>query len=182
VPCLFAQSLLWLVSFPSFIMGLASMAAVRNWASLTTNRTLLSNLMRVYVFAFFLIFIFTLWLTCATFLTFKKVDDWSVSHYFWSYKFKPLATYYVLNRAAIAGACFSLLSITVLLSNVYTWLNCCDCITGGRHRGADVPLLHLHRHLPHAVPGGRNVLPAAGVLLHRPGGYVCSLVACNSAV
>lgn len=67
---------------PSFLMGFVSMAAVRNWASLTTNRTLLSNLLRVYVFAFFLIFIFTLWLTCATFLTFQKVKDWSVSFLF----------------------------------------------------------------------------------------------------
>jgi hypothetical protein len=100
------QSLLWLVSFPSFIMGLASMAAVRNWASLTTNRTLLSNLMRVYVFAFFLIFIFTLGLTCATFLTFKKVDDWSVSYYFWSNKVKPLAAYYVFNCAAVCWSLF----------------------------------------------------------------------------
>jgi hypothetical protein len=70
---------MWVVSFPSFLMGLVSMAAVRNWASLTTNRVLLSNLMRVYVFAFFLIFIFTLWLACATLLTFQKVKDWSVS-------------------------------------------------------------------------------------------------------
>jgi hypothetical protein len=70
---------MWVVSFPSFLMGLTSMAAVRNWASLTTNRSLLSNLMRVYVFAFFLIFIFTLWLACATLLTFKRVTDWSVS-------------------------------------------------------------------------------------------------------
>lgn len=70
---------MWVVSFPSFLLGLASMAAVRNWASLTTNRSLLSNLLRLYVFAFFLVFIFTLWLTCATFLTFKEVDDWSVS-------------------------------------------------------------------------------------------------------
>ena len=70
---------MWVVSFPSFLFGLVSMAAVRNWASLTTNRTLLSNLMRVYLVASFLLFVFTLWLTCVLFLTFRKVSDWSVS-------------------------------------------------------------------------------------------------------
>lgn len=70
---------MWVVSFPTCIMGLVTAAAVRNWASLTTNRALLSNLMRVYVVAFFLMFIFSLWLACATFLTFRVVHDWSVS-------------------------------------------------------------------------------------------------------
>jgi hypothetical protein len=52
---------------------------VRNWASLTTNRTLLSNLLRVYLCACLLLWVFTLWLTCVLFLTFGKVKDWSVS-------------------------------------------------------------------------------------------------------
>lgn len=76
---------MWVVSFPSFLFGLVSMAAVRNWASLTTNRTLLSNLMRVYLVASFLLFVFTLWLTCVLFLTFRKVSDWSVSGHFHTY-------------------------------------------------------------------------------------------------
>jgi hypothetical protein len=101
-------------------MGLASMAAVRNWASLTTNRTLLSNLMRVYLFAFFLIFIFTLWLTCATFLTFKKVDDWSVSNFSWSYKYRQPATYSVLNCAVMMFESLFTSTLTVFLSNAYT--------------------------------------------------------------
>ena len=68
---------MWVVSFPSFLLSLVTASAVRNWASLTTNRRLLSNLLRIYVFAFFLIFIFTLWLACAWFLTFKKIKNWT---------------------------------------------------------------------------------------------------------
>lgn len=70
-------NLMWVVSLPSFLFGLVSMAAVRNWASLTTNRTLLSNLMRVYIVVSFLLFVFTLWLTCVLFLMFRGVKDWS---------------------------------------------------------------------------------------------------------
>lgn len=70
---------MWVVSVFSFLTGLVTMAAVRNWASLTTNRTLLSNLLRVYLCACLLLWVFTLWLTCVLFLTFGKVKDWSVS-------------------------------------------------------------------------------------------------------
>jgi len=69
--------LMWVVSFPSLCVGFITLGLVRNWASLTTNRGLLSNLMRVYVVFFFGMFIFSLWLACATFLTFKKVSDWN---------------------------------------------------------------------------------------------------------
>lgn len=66
-----------MVAYPSLIFGIASIAAVRHWATLCTNRTLLGNLMRIYVFAFFLIWVLSLWCICVLFLTFRGVNDWS---------------------------------------------------------------------------------------------------------
>ena len=75
---LFSQNLLWTVSFPSFLLGVITMVAVRHWASLVTNRNLLASLMRIYMGTCFILFIVTLWCACATFLTFRKVKDWGV--------------------------------------------------------------------------------------------------------
>ncbi len=55
------------------------MFAVKNWASLVTNRNLLASLLRVYMAIFMVIFIFTLWTTCVLFLTFKNLKNWGVS-------------------------------------------------------------------------------------------------------
>ncbi len=73
------QNLLWTVSLPSFLLGLITMSAVRNWASLVTNRDLLASLMRIYMGTCFILFIVTLWCACCTFLTFSKIKDWGVS-------------------------------------------------------------------------------------------------------
>jgi hypothetical protein len=70
-------TLMWLVSFPSFINGLLSLLAVYYWAALCTNRELLTTLLRTYFGILCVLFIFTLWLLCALFLTFGKVN-WKV--------------------------------------------------------------------------------------------------------
>lgn len=67
-------TLMWLVSFPTFFMGLLSLLAVYYWASLCTNRQLFTSLLRIYFGILALLFIFTLWLICALFLTFKNAD------------------------------------------------------------------------------------------------------------
>lgn len=63
------------------------MSAVRNWASLTTNRSLLSSLFKCYMVAFSLIFIFALWMAVATFKTFIPIKDWNVSSFLYLYKY-----------------------------------------------------------------------------------------------
>lgn len=68
-----------MVSFPSLLAGILSLVAVRNWASLTTNRALLSNLCRCYMLGCAILLVFALWTTVATFETFQKVKDWNVS-------------------------------------------------------------------------------------------------------
>lgn len=72
-------ALTWCVSLPSFLLGIASMTAFKNWASLVTNRRLLVDLMRIYTAALLIIFILAVWLACAMFLTFRKVKNWGVS-------------------------------------------------------------------------------------------------------
>ena len=69
---------MWLVSFPTFLISFGTITAVKNWASLTTNRRLLSNLMRVYMLVFAIMFLFTLWCACVLFLVFRNVDNWNV--------------------------------------------------------------------------------------------------------
>lgn len=71
------QSLSWCVSFPSFIMGVATMLAFKYWSSLVTNRRLLVDLMRVYTVAMILIFIMAVWMIVAVFLTFRHVKSWT---------------------------------------------------------------------------------------------------------
>lgn len=71
------MALMALTSFPAFLMGIISLTAVRHWASLVTNRRLLGHLMRIYMCLFMVMFIFSLWCTCVTFLTFKKVKSWT---------------------------------------------------------------------------------------------------------
>lgn len=71
------MELMWLVSFPTVLISAVTLTAVRNWASLTTNRRLLSNLMRCYMLVFGLMFFFTLWCACVLFLVFQNVDDWN---------------------------------------------------------------------------------------------------------
>jgi hypothetical protein len=72
-------NLTWCVGFPIFLWGIASMAIVRHWASLVTNRKLLSNIMRIYLGIGILEFILSLWCTCVLFLTYRTVKDWNVS-------------------------------------------------------------------------------------------------------
>lgn len=69
---------MWLISFPTCILSIVNMLAVRNWASLTTNRTLLGGLLRVYLAVCFGMFVFTLWFACALFMTFGHIKDWNV--------------------------------------------------------------------------------------------------------
>eukprot|EP01031_Cornospumella_fuschlensis_P030156 gene30156-36428_t len=69
-------ALTWCVSFPSFLIGIATMIAFKNWASLVTNRRLLVDLMRIYTAALIIIFILSVWLACAMFLTFRGVNNW----------------------------------------------------------------------------------------------------------
>ncbi len=60
-------------------MGIVTMTAVRYWASLTTNRKLLAGLLKVYMVAHILIFMFALWCACVLFLMFSDIKDWGVS-------------------------------------------------------------------------------------------------------
>ena len=60
------------------LVGLLTLLAVRNWASLTTNRTLLSNLCRFYMLGCAILLVFALWTTIATFKTFTQVKNWNV--------------------------------------------------------------------------------------------------------
>jgi hypothetical protein len=66
--------LMWLVSFPTWIIGLLSLLAVYYWASLCTNRELFTSLLKIYFGILFFLFFLTLWFICALFLTFKGAD------------------------------------------------------------------------------------------------------------
>jgi phosphoglycolate phosphatase-like HAD superfamily hydrolase len=67
------------VGYPSVIAGTFTLMAVRHWATLVSNRKLLANLMRIYQFIFLIMFIMTLWLTCAVFLIYRSVKDWNAT-------------------------------------------------------------------------------------------------------
>eukprot|EP01038_Epipyxis_sp_PR26KG_P012410 gene12410-16644_t len=106
-------TLMWLVCFPTMLMSMVSLLAVKYWASLTTNRALLGNLIRMYLGAFLLIFMFTLWCICATMLTFRKVKSWTdnvelaiiwpyyICTLLFIYPYIGLITIYVLNISGI---------------------------------------------------------------------------------
>jgi hypothetical protein len=64
-------TLMWLVSFPTWIIGLLSLLAVYYWASLCTNRELFTSLLKIYFGILAVLFVLTLWFACALFLTFK---------------------------------------------------------------------------------------------------------------
>lgn len=53
--------------------------AVRHWATLVSNRKLLGNLMRIYQFLTFIMFVLVLWTVCAVLMTFGKRKNWSES-------------------------------------------------------------------------------------------------------
>jgi hypothetical protein len=148
---------MWVVSFPSLIMSLITMASVRNWASLTTNRVLLANLLRVYVFAFTLIFIFTLWLICAMFLTFKVVDDWTV-----------IVILPLLGLPVLIYCIF----ISSFLTTCLHRLSVCLCfLLGGYHNYAYVSVLCVYDHIPPPVHRSAGVLHLGDIVLHRQSGH-----------
>lgn len=67
-------NLTWVVAFPSFGMSLLSIFAMRNWASLVTNRELFQSLLRIYLVFFVLMFLLAAWGLAVTFGIFNNVD------------------------------------------------------------------------------------------------------------
>ena len=72
-------NLTWVVAFPSFLVALLSMMALRNWATLCTNRSLLTSMLRIYLAIFALIWIIAVWCAAVLFLTFVGVNFAKVS-------------------------------------------------------------------------------------------------------
>lgn len=68
-----------MVGYPSIILGVSTIMAVRHWATLVSNRKLLGNLMRIYQLLTFVMFIIVLWTVCAVLMTFSRRKNWSES-------------------------------------------------------------------------------------------------------
>ena len=68
--------LMWLTAAPGFFLGAASLLFIRYWASLCTNRLLLTNIIRVYMCVLFLYFFIVTYTVAVLFLTFGKVQRW----------------------------------------------------------------------------------------------------------
>lgn len=73
------QPLMWLSGVPGFFLGVVSMYILKYWASLCTNRLLLTNMMRVYM-AVLAAYMFIVTYTVAVlFITFGKIERWTDS-------------------------------------------------------------------------------------------------------
>lgn len=103
-------NLMWLTIFPALAMGFISALMIKYWASLCTNRFLLSTILKVYMMIYLFLFIFVLWCTCVLFLVFKPIDWRNISltqTYFPTFFFSLLAilpylfsiVYYVLDMS-----------------------------------------------------------------------------------
>lgn len=69
----------WATSLPALLLGGMALTAVRYWASLCTNRTLLGQVTKLYMLCMSLALVIGIWHLIVFFLTFKVVKRWDES-------------------------------------------------------------------------------------------------------
>lgn len=71
------QPLMWLTGAPGFLLGFGSLFILKHWASLCTNRLLLTNIARGYMLVIGCHFFIIVYTVVVLFLTFSPVKRWS---------------------------------------------------------------------------------------------------------
>lgn len=71
--------LMWMTAIPGFLMGGASLFLIRYWASLCTNRLLLTNIIRIFVCIMLLYMFIVTYTVAVVFLTFGSIKRWQDS-------------------------------------------------------------------------------------------------------
>lgn len=71
--------LMWLTAIPGFLLGAFSLSFIRYWASLCTNRLLLTNIIRIFVCVMLLYLFIVTYTVAVVFLTFGNIKRWQDS-------------------------------------------------------------------------------------------------------
>ena len=152
------MSLMYIISIPTFLLGLSSLLLLRFWTTLTTNRQLLVMVARGYALICAPLFVFLLWTLIVMFLAFQGVE----------WKNDPLLTiilpYYVISVFLV---------LVILLTFLYYMMDLSYLADEAQRRESVIgePLNAIYNDSAHHDLSGLNPADAMHRLCSKPAAF-----------